>query len=370
MKNVSFVFLLFAGMVFAGTPQAPVQDVNPVQAAKRQVARDVAKLLSSDSFQRELDLRIAEEGAVNLPALIRDLGLRGKRGTADRILDMDYQVRAFKGTESLVSDLFELRLVTDSSAKGFDWNDVLVAFEPAGNESEWTHVEAFDREGRVWELDPHTAPQQAVLVVDLNGRKDLAAGLELMNRALRAAGLQSASAVNGTAKAGTETSKLTKIRLNDDEEPWVSGKAEVYAFVSGVQPNQAKAEITLVDMPYLDYDGRDYYPNQILVFWENYRYAAANVQLYEHDDNTNYQDLVLAVISGVEAILGVFAPQYAVIATVAHAIAQAMPGHWYSNDDDYLDTFYTLEKNQTYTNYYGAGGNAKISLQPYLLQSN
>jgi hypothetical protein len=93
------------------------------------------------------------------------------------------------------------------------------------------------------------------------------------------------------------------------------------------------------------------------------------VQLFEHDDNTNYQQLAVALSQGVTAILGAFAPAYAVIGQVATAILQAMPAGWFANDDDYVDTFYTLEKGRYYTNYMGAAGNAKVSLAPYTLVS-
>ena len=69
------------------------------------------------------------------------------------------------------------------------------------------------------------------------------------------------------------------------------------------------------------------------------------------------------------AILGVFAPGYAVIGQVATAILQAMPANWFSNDDDYIDSFYTLEKGRYYTGYRGAASNATISLAPYTLVS-
>ncbi len=54
---------------------------------------------------------------------------------------------------------------------------------------------------------------------------------------------------------------------------------------------------------------------------------------------------------------------------MATAILQAMPANWFSNDDDYIDTFYTLEKGRTYTGYRGAAQNATISLEPYTLLS-
>ena len=47
-----------------------------------------------------------------------------------------------------------------------------------------------------------------------------------------------------------------------------------------------------------------------------------------------------------------------------------MPAGWFSNDDDYVDSFYTLEKGRTYTNLRGVSGNATVTLTPYYLQPN
>jgi hypothetical protein len=41
-----------------------------------------------------------------------------------------------------------------------------------------------------------------------------------------------------------------------------------------------------------------------------------------------------------------------------------MPDSWFTNDDDYVDVFYTLFEGQNYTGYMGASGNAKITLSP------
>ncbi len=85
-------------------------------------------------------------------------------------------------------------------------------------------------------------------------------------------------------------------------------------------------------------------------------------------DDLEVQQLAVALSQGVTAILGAFAPAYAVIGQVATAILQAMPAGWFANDDDYVDSFYTLEKARYYTGYAGARGNVTVSLTPYVLQ--
>lgn len=201
-----------------------------------------------------------------------------------------------------------------------------------------------------------------------------------MNKYLREEGVQNMRFANGkpnldaraAENAGLETTKLDKIRLNNDEEPWISGAAEVYAITSGIKDAGNKPEIKVIPMYYLDYDGTDYYPNQILLFWNDYKYQAANIQLFEKDDNVNYKSLVSTIVSGVFQIIGTVStqPWVNVLGQVAGAIIQAMPDQWYTNNDDYVDSFYTIEKNKRYTNHYGARGNAKVNLSPFFVAAN
>lgn len=287
----------------------------------------------------------------------------------------DEALREYKGIDKVSSGLLQLRLYQPMGrmVTQAELSQVLVAFKPAGDDKQWSVVQAYDSQGNVYRLDARRAPSFPVLVVDLDAKEDLRAGLSVANQLLAEHGLQTAvQSSRQTPSAarcedGIETAKLDSIHLKDDQEPWISGAAEVYALVSGVQAGQAKAQIELVEMPYLYYDNEPYKPNQILIFWNNYRYGAANVLLYEHDDNTNYKELALALISGVEKILGVFKPEYTMIAAVARAILQAMPSSWFANDDDYLDSFYTLEKNRRYVDQKGVANNATITLTPYRL---
>jgi len=386
-KTVSRKALIATALVtaLAATP-ALAAGGEVVHQAQRAVAQQVSDLLTDATFRTVLERRLGE--GAHRAAMAEVLGAYraegGQRlGTVESILAEDLAVRTWKGTAAYTSGVMELRLITPSEDVPVDWREVLVAFEPAGDDSEWTEVEAFDRAGRVHRLDARVAPDFPVLVADLDAAEDLRAGLQMINEALQAAGLQAsdeetverALAARVSQKAiscsGIETAKISSIRLNDDHEPWIKGAAEIYAFVSGIDPTIADPEIRLVDMPYLDHDGTTYYPNQILIFWYNYRYNAANVNFYEHDSGTNYQDLLSAVLTGVRSILGVFAPEYAIIAEVANAIIQAMPASWLTDDDDYVDSLYTIDTDDLTSSsgrtYYGAGNNVTMKLVPYCL---
>ncbi len=261
--------------------------------------------------------------------------------------------------------------------RDFNPDEVLISYAPEGDEKGWEKIKAFDLSGNIVYLDPIEKPDMPVIVVELNGMESLKLRVELMNKELRALGLQKrASLTNIQLKSanGLETTKIDQISLQDDKEPWIKGEAEIYAITSGIRGNEnnKEAEIQIVAMPYLDYDNEEYYPNQIIFFWDDYAYKAANIQLYEQDSNYNYKDLVQIIAEGVFEITGILTGYTWVgaLGKVASAIIEVMPDEWYTDDDDYVDSFYTIEKDQTYSNYSGAGANAKVSLSPYFVEDN
>jgi hypothetical protein len=340
-----------------------------VDQSKRDTASRVARLLEDRHFVAVLQRHLSQnEDKASLNSLLADYGVTSGHAMASaRLLSsIDQRVREYKGIAADTGSLLELRLYApDGYAGRIDWRNLLVAYPPSKTSDEWGTVEAFDRHGRSHALDGRTPPSVPVLIAGIDERADLQAGTAYVNRALRDAGLQPVTLQAADQSIAVTT--LAKIHLKKDHEPWISGAAEIYAIVSGVQPDQAKAALTVIDMPYLDHDGKTYWPNQVMFFWDSYRYAAANFQLFEHDDNTSYRDLAIALSQGVTSILGTFTPGYAVIGQVASAILRVLPAHWYSNDDDYVDSFYTLEKGRYYNSRRGAAGNATISMTPRIL---
>jgi Protein of unknown function (DUF3103) len=279
----------------------------------------------------------------------------------------DYNIRVRKGVDRDVDGLLQLRLAHLSMlAKLQKGAEPLYAYEPDGDDRNWQVIEAFDRFGGVHYLDAHSMPDQPVLVVDIDAQKDMAAGMKVMRRSLSSlSGRAPPTLAAAPAAVSTPVTIVDRIRLNDDEEPWISGDAEVYAIVVGVDPSRDQPALDIVDMPYLDNDGTDYSPNQILIFWDRYRFAAADVILMEHDDNTNYQTLVSSLFNLASQILSTLGqPTIGTLVGLGSALIDSMPGSWFTNDDDYADSYYTLQKGTYYTNYPGARGNALVSLRP------
>ncbi len=374
MFRASALLALMLGSASA-LAQAPLQ-ARPadVQAITDASARDVAALIAQPGFAdaARSALRAAPERGVALQQVVARFDPQARTLASSSVARQDGQLRLRKGLPEQGPALLQLRAYVPEGASldAIAPRQLWVASLPRGNDRDWTTLTAYDAQGRAHLLDAKQAPDFPVLIVDVDTRRSVAEGMALVNAGLRERGLQSPErisiAANG-ASASLDITRLDRIRLADDQEPWALGAAEVFAVVSGLQVDKSEPEMVTVDMPYLDYDNTDYTPQQALVIWGNYRFNAANVQLFEDDGDTNYQELLVALTTGVKTALGVFAPEYAVIADIAGAILKAMPSSWFANDIDYLDSFYLLQRGQAYTDRMGAANNAKVTLTPITL---
>lgn len=288
-----------------------------------------------------------------------------------------------RGLEKYTDELLELRLADPSMlARWQAGQSPLFAFEPEGAESEWQYIEAYDIDGNLHYLDVYDVPEQPVLVVDTNNREELKAGLALMRDEFKA--LQSSEpskkvkpapyAMLRAAAEPTEinTTILKKIQLKDDHEPWISGKAEIYAIVSGVSPSRDEPTIDVIEMPYLDYAEQSYPANQIMVFWDRYRWGAADIILMEQDDKTDYKQLAQTILKAASDFLATIpdkeAQAYLIIPQMTSAIIALLPDDLFVNDDDFVDVFYTIMKDTEYTEHSGAGNNATADFAPLIIQ--
>jgi len=261
-----------------------------------------------------------------------------------------------------------------------DENNVLVSFVPEGDENSWQEIVAYSMDGAKVVLDPKQKPEVPVIVVEDHGYEALKVEAELINERLRAKGLQSSDIGQANLRAEAkdlETTKLNKITLSDDHEPWILGDAEIYVITSGLRVGDVKdkkyePEIRVIPLYYLKEENIAYYPNQVLLLWDEYDFQAANIQIFEKDGNYSWEKLAEAIVDGVFALVDFFTgiPWVSVLGDLASAILKALPDDWYINQDDYVDSFYTIEKGKTYKDYYGAAVNAKVDMAPYIIKAN
>ncbi|MFF3463795.1 DUF3103 family protein [Streptomyces sp. NPDC002619] len=346
----------------ASAASAHSATASAVTAAQDRAARAIARSLGDSAWRTSL--RSAALKSAEVSVTDRASGrLKSQLAAADRA------IATAKGLGTKVGPLLKLRL-GDRSMRASLTADTTPWVAAAVSDDEAGTVTAYDSQGRAHQLDARKAPAHPVYVVDVDSSKALAAGLDVLREELVKAGVQSTvpAAVNTTSTAklaaatdGFWTTKITAVELSDDEEPWIKGDAEIYTLVSGFGQD-GKVRVDPVDMPYLDNDGTVYRPNQILVNWSNYKYNLADAVMMEEDGSTNYRDLAKAIATALLTITdqGTYIP-------LVNAILDAMPNDWWTDDPDYVDSWYTLAQSNNGT-FHGARGNGWMTVEPYFVQ--
>ncbi|MGW4442982.1 DUF3103 family protein [Streptomyces sp. NPDC004682] len=344
---------------------APTATARQVTGAQDRAALAIARSLGDASWRARLRSAVLASPDV----AVTPLAAKGDPALKSDLTAADHAIADAKGLGGKVGSLLRLRLGARSMRAALtDGTAPWVA--AAASDDDTRTVTAYDSRGRAHTLDARKAPDHPVYVVDIDGTKALAAGLDVLREELAKKGVRSAApaAVNtaasgrsAAASGGFWTTKIDAVELSDDEEPWVKGAAEIYTLVSGFGQD-GKVRVDPVDMPYLDYDGTVYRPNQILVNWSNYKYNLADAVMMEDDGDTNYHDLAVAIAGALLTITdqGAYIP-------LVDAILNAIPTSWWTDDPDYVDSWYTLAQNYNGT-YYGARGNGWMTVEPYFVQ--
>jgi len=353
---------------------------------KRKMVFELINLLNDPIFKTKIIKELQEDRTpgINLKSLLeRNPEVSSK--ASYKYLISTASLATQKAKSNMLADAIEipelwLQIPTDGVV---DFSEILVTYAPEGDEKNWKEIVAYDLSKNEVPLSVTDIPDVPVIVLETKGYETMKIEVDHMNRQFREMGVQnnrfqkSNMDLNPISKANSSlpVTKLTKIRLKNDHEPWTSGAAEVYAITSGIRSSGNKAEIKVIPMYYLNYEDKNYYPNQIMLFWDDYKYTAANIQYWEKDDNTNYQTKAVKIAKKVNEKLS--GTSYAYIGEIAQIIlealpgsVEALPGSVFTNDDDYVDSFYTIRKYKNYTNYYGARSNAKVNLRYTSISSN
>lgn len=335
----------------ASAAPAPAGGRGEVFAATDRLAQRIAHALA-DRATRDRIAAATASGTADLLGLDLGTELAGAVRTANRT------VLKAKGLPSGGGSLLRVRLADPGMRAAPARGEVpLVAAEPTDDEP--AEITAYDPLGGKVGLDPRTAPDRPVLVVEVDTAKALAMGLKVMRDTLAARGVTPVQPEMTTLAAGGYwATKINAIRLNDDKEPWIKGDAEIFSIVGGFGLD-GKVKIDIVDMPYLDNDGTTYYPNQLLVHFSGYKYNLADVVMLEDDGETNYQQLAQAIATALLTIVdgGTYIP-------LVNAIIDAIPDSWWTDDDDYVDSWYTLSTTSS-GRLYGAAGNGWMDVSSY-----
>lgn len=353
---------------------------NDITQTKRELALEL-----SEHYSEVEPLLRKEITAQDTSVAVSEFAEEKPSSTFSRqLVAADDQIRSWKGITEYADQILEVRLANPAMLSAWQQGEIepLFAFEPSGDDEQWQFIEAYDVYGQVHQLDVYQLPDIPVLVVDSNSSAELKAGLQVMQAEMNKLGQATRvqpflsgrsddttfSAYSSDEVAPIHTTQLKKIRLANDQEPWISGKAEIYALVTGVNPSRDEPALDLVELPYLDYDNQDYYPNQIMIHWSRYRWGAADIVIMEQDDGTDYKKLASLLVQVAEEVLKAIpdpeVQAYAIIPQITNKIIAAIPDGVLTNDDDFVDVYYTIMQDTSYVDHPGAGVNAVVTLEP------
>ncbi|MEU6545152.1 DUF3103 family protein [Streptomyces sp. NPDC046859] len=353
-----------AGAAAAPAAPAPSTKNSPVASIEDTTARALARTLAEPAWRRQVAAAALADEDVDLLALTATSRTASVKAFRSTLAGAETDVARAKGLGKDVPSLLRVSLAGRSvSAADLARTTPLVASAPAEDAEV---VVAYDSAGRAHELDAAGAPDRPVYVVGVDGQAALAAGLKVMDRELAARGLSrpdasaSGSAGAPAAASGFWTTRITSISVADVMEPWFKGDAEVFGLVTGFGTD-GKVRVDTVTMPYVDSANTTYHPGQILVNWSNYKYNLADAVLMEDDGDTNYSSLAKALAAALLTITdqGAYIP-------LVDAIVDAMPTSWWTDDPDYVDSFYTLARETTGTRA-GASANARMTVERYFV---
>ncbi|WP_350606671.1 DUF3103 family protein [Pseudoalteromonas sp. MER144-MNA-CIBAN-0113] len=308
-----------------------------VATIKRNFAKQIA--LNYSVLNADLKQTLSQYKLVLNADQLPSLGMHTQQNT--RLANNALQ--QLKGLPQNTGSLLQVRLASDKMLSAWQQGErPLFAFAPAGDDTQWSEIEAFDQYGDIHYLSVDQMPTQPVFIVELDQQKVQDAGIAVM-RGILSTNKFSKTTVSPKNQLSNEqplqTSVLKKIRLEDDKEPWISGGAEIYAIVTGIDPTRDEPILDIVDL-----------------------------LLMEQDDNTNYKTLAIKLLEISEQVMASIpdlqAQGYAIIPILTNELLKAMPDEWFTNNDDYVDVFYTLFENKDYQEYKGASSNATITLSP------
>ncbi|HET8682282.1 MAG TPA: DUF3103 family protein [Micromonosporaceae bacterium] len=320
-----------------------------VSATTDGLARQLAGTFTDRAVQRRVAAAVADAPA--------DLAtIEAGPAFAASLRSANQAVLAAKGLPATAGSMLQLRLGhPDMRAALARGEAPLVAAAPTDDTV--TSVVAYTPKGRPVRIDGTRIPRVPVLVVEVNTAKALPLGLQVMRDMLARRGLAGADGDFST-NGGYWATKVNAIRLSNDCEPWIKGAAEIFDIVGGFGFD-SHVRVDIVQMPYLDHDNTTYYPNQLIVHYFRYKYNLADVVMMEDDGDTNYQALATAIINALLTIIdgGMYIP-------LVNAILNAIPTSWWTDDPDYVESWYTLATTSS-GRLYGASANGWMDVVPY-----
>lgn len=389
MKRIFKAGVIGAAIALALPMSLMARDVTNMDEAREELARGVATLAADPAFDSALREHLAK-GKASLGDVLGEVQTPASADTVSHLRDLERKAIDLRGLTGALDALIDLRVhgVADNTTLPAT-DDLWIGTVSRDPLSGARQVVAFDAVGAEHRYDLEAVPTVPMLIIESDSNAAVRAGTTVMNEILRQGGLQAARYPAGTSDAAApgidsdekieQLTLLKRIYLEKDQEPDIQGDAEIFAIVSGVG-RDGKPQLVTKDMPWLDHDKRWYTPGMDLINWTDYGTNYVNVQLFEEDGDTDFKALaeaVLKAVGDVSVLVAPTAPPALIVAGVtkiANEILKAMPGAWFKNANDYVDSFYVIERGGNYGTddkpLEGARGEARMVLAPHEVKNH
>jgi hypothetical protein len=349
LRAILVAFVLASSTVAVSAPAATAEPPNTVSQISDRLAQALSAELTDNTVRENL-AALAPITPVDLTAL----DVRGR--LAAMITKANADLLAAKGLPAGSARLARARLGHESMVAPLRRGVTpLVAATPTDDKA--TDFTAYSPAGKAQTLSAATIPQQPVLFVEVDVHTATQLGMAVVEQET-AKHQKPEPKPAATTAGGYWASQISSIRFEDVQEPWFKGAAEIFAIVGGFDHNGDVRADTLT-LPYLDDPQHTYYPNQLLVHWNRYKYNVADVVFMEDDGDTNYLQLAQALVAALAYILDAGAYQ-----PLVSAILNALPSSWWTDDPDFVDACYALTQDANWTRSC-AGGNGTLGIRPF-----
>ena len=385
MKRILKAGVISVAIALALPTSLMAKNITTMDDAREELARGVATLAADPAFDSALREHLAR-GKASLGDVLGEVQTAASADTVSHLRDLERKAIDLRGLTGALDALIDVRVhgVADNAPLP-SADDLWIGTVSRDPVSGARQVMAFDAVGAEHRYDLEAMPTVPMLIIESDSSAAVHAGTTVMNEILRQGGVQSAhrpagsalQAASGSGDSDSKAEQLTLIKriyLAKDHEPDIQGDAEIFAIVSGVG-RDGKPQLITKDMPWLDHDKHWYTPGMDLINWTDYGTNYVNVQLFEEDGNTDFKALAESVLKAVGDLSLLVAPEAppALIVTgvtkIADEILKAMPGEWFQNANDYVDSFYVIERGGNYGTeqepLMGARGEARMVLAPH-----
>ncbi|MFD3330316.1 DUF3103 family protein [Streptomyces sp. NPDC058701] len=359
LATVSSAAVLSGGMPAMASPtSAPETTQDVVMQAKEDAAKRLATAFTGG---------LASETRTALDAgdaiALSDVTSPNLRSYASAIAADNAAILQAKGLPD-IGNIMEVRLANPETRSALAAGTTpLIAAEPGDHA---TTLTAIRPDGTTQVIDGAHTPSTPVLVVGYDGDKAMSAGMRILDDGFKSAWPDAAAnrdTSNGSLTGTKTVTRLKRIYLDYDEEPFFKGGAEIFALVSGVDKSNKPFMSGNIELTNVDSDKTYYYPNKTLIDWSKLGYDDASLVFMEEDDGTNYKAILQLAIQAVGTVAG--GPTGGAVAAVINIFISLLPDELFTDMSDDVDEFHSIRQasGTTGVERTGARNNARIILQ-------